>query len=191
MSHSRGASRAVRVGLVALAIIGCGPVRTATGPCELQVFVDAHQQIEELALPYVVELGADPMSITFGGSGWQRVEIVAVRPDGNVDDIYTGDGSMINQTGFVAFPVGIPGTWRFRVSDTLAGWCSGLQCRGSASHVAESRSPPDRPEGLVARNRGEPARIRTENLVIKSWSQPRTDWLSERTPSPIPSIPYP
>ena len=35
------------------------------------------------------------------------------------------------------------------------------------------------------------ARIRTWNPLIQSWSQPRTDWLSERTPSPIPSIPYP
>ena len=121
MPPSRGPSRVVRVGFVALAITGCGPVRTASGPCELQVFLDAHQQIEELALPYAIDLGADPISITFGGSRWQRVEIVAVRPDGNIDDIYTGDGSMINQTGFVAFPVGVPGTWRFRVSDTLAG----------------------------------------------------------------------
>ena len=121
MRPSRGTSRVVRVGVVAFAIAGCGPVRTATGPCELQVFADAHQQIEELALPYAVDLGADPISITFGGRGWQRVEIVAVRPDGNVDDIYTGDGSMINQAGFVAFPVTVPGTWQFQLSDTQAG----------------------------------------------------------------------
>ena len=121
MPPRRVASRAVRAGLIALAITGCGPVRTASGPCELQVFLDAHQQIEELALPYAIDLGADPISITFGGSRWQRVEIVAVRPDGNVDDIYTGEGSMVNQAGFVAFPVGVPGTWRFHVSDTLAG----------------------------------------------------------------------
>jgi hypothetical protein len=114
-------TRALRVGLVAVAIASCGPVRTATGPCGLQVFVDTRQQIEELALPYGVELGPDPVAITFGGSGWQRVEVVAVRPDGNMDDIYTGDGSMINQSGFVAFPVSRPGTWRFHLSDTLAG----------------------------------------------------------------------
>jgi len=76
--------RAVRVGLVALALAGCGPVRTATGPCDLRVFADAHQQIEELALPYAIELGIDPVSVTFGGSGWKRVDIVAFRPDGNV-----------------------------------------------------------------------------------------------------------
>ena len=63
MRPSRGTSRVVRVGVVAFAIAGCGPVRTATGPCELQVFADAHQQIEELALPYAVDLGADPIDV--------------------------------------------------------------------------------------------------------------------------------
>ena len=142
------ASWAVRVALVALAITGCGPVRTATGPCELQVFLDTRQQLEELALPYAVELGTDPVSITLEGSGWRRVEVVAIRPDGNVDDIYTGDGTVINQTS-VAFPVRVPGTWQFRLSDTVAGCAQSfsIEVRGPTS--AESRSPPDRPEGLV------------------------------------------
>ncbi len=94
--------------------------------CELHVLRQEGEWIEEMEHPYVTNMvppwmAAPPVAITFGGTGWRQVEIVVVAPNGLVDDTYRGDGSGIQQSDFVAFPVDVPGTWRFRITELTAG----------------------------------------------------------------------
>lgn len=131
--------RAAFLGVAATLVIGCDlvdvrppdgratDVRLIEGdPCRLHVLRQEGAFIEEMEPPYVTDMvppgmAAPPVAITFGGEGWQQVEVIVVGPTGLVDDVYRGDGAAINRSAFVAFPVDLPGTWRFRVTELVQG----------------------------------------------------------------------
>ncbi len=116
----------VLLGLTALTVAGCGLLPVGEGSCDFHVLRKEGDFIEEIASPYAVDMvppgiEADPVAITFGGEGWRQVDVIVFAPDGSVDQVFQGAGNQMNRTEFAAFPVDVPGTWRFRLSDTLAG----------------------------------------------------------------------
>ena len=139
MSSIESVRRLVLLGVAAVAISACGivdlrppdgrpaDVRLVEGDgCELHVLRQEGAFIEEMEHPYVTDMvpvgmDAPPVGITFGGRGWQQVEIIVVAPNGVVDDAYRGDGSEIQNSAFRAFPVDVPGSWRFRVTGLASG----------------------------------------------------------------------
>ena len=88
--------------------------------CTLEVVADTNGERTTLAPPYSFPMTAAGIhgtgAVSFQGTGWKLVDIVALRPDGSTSDTYRGKGEMIN-AGFVAFPVDAPGTWHFRLVD--------------------------------------------------------------------------
>lgn len=116
----------VLTGLTALTVAGCGLLPVGEGSCALHVLRQEGDVIEEIAAPYAVDMvppgiEADPVAITFGGEGWRQVDVIVFAPDSSVDQVFRGAGNEMNRTEFAAFPVDVPGTWRFRLSDSLAG----------------------------------------------------------------------
>jgi hypothetical protein len=105
---------------------GCGLAGLVPSPsdgCTLEVVVDSNGTRESLDAPYSFAMTLPGIhgqgAVSFQGTGWQLVDVIAIRPDGSTDDTYRGEGSMIN-LGMVAFPVDAPGTWHFRLVDAQA-----------------------------------------------------------------------
>lgn len=109
--------------LLGVALQGCGLAGLVPSPsdgCTLEVVADTNGERKTLGPPYSFAMTAPGIhgqgAVSFQGTGWRLVDIIAIRPDGSTSDTYRGQGDMINM-GFVAFPVDAAGTWHFKLVD--------------------------------------------------------------------------
>lgn len=99
---------------------GCGQAERLlqSDQCTLTVVTDTPAGRQPVEPPYVVALRAPgndpPTAIGFTGTGWTKVDITQISPDGVVVDTFRGDG--VDDRG-VIFPTDLPGVWTFRLVD--------------------------------------------------------------------------
>jgi hypothetical protein len=113
------------VGFLAVAFGACVIAQPSVviGDCALRIQSEGTADDRALSPPYVIELTrgmeADT-GIGVIGIGWRNVDVTITEPGGDIhDDIHlTGDSLRFDTN---VFGVGKPGTWRFRLSDDVAG----------------------------------------------------------------------
>ena len=122
-----GISGAARIAAVGVVVAGCGwfaPPSEAVGDCELNILSEVRGSGRPMQPPYAIELTPPvdearfgPSGIIFDGNGWRFVEVTVTDPTGlarqehiEARDFY-GERWVIN----------MPGLWRIRLSDAVAG----------------------------------------------------------------------
>jgi hypothetical protein len=92
------------------------PSILASGPCSLVVFAEEEgdpSSTRPLAWPYVID--SQDEALVVKGSAWRDAEATVTEPSGatHIDPI------SLNETN--AWPIDMPGVWRFRFEDDAAG----------------------------------------------------------------------
>jgi hypothetical protein len=111
-----------------LALAGCAflaPAPEASGPCTFKVSAAELGVIRPMDPPYSLVMTPPSKAFEFGdasvvvsGGGWRMVKVTSIAPSGVVDT-FDVPGRILS--GDLLLPAGVPGTWRFRLSDDEAG----------------------------------------------------------------------